>query len=144
MARERMRSVHNGCMTLIGVLLCAAPAWAAGPQALQAGKSYYMKWCATCHGSDAKGVGPLSTTLKTKPTDLTQLAKKSGGKFPYMEVLDILDGATTFPAHGSAEMPAWGETFQSDAPLGGDAMAQAAVRGRLMLVTDYLRSIQAQ
>lgn len=61
-----------------------------------------------------------------------------------MEVLDILDGATPYPAHGNSEMPAWGETFQSDVPGSGSAAGQAEVRGRLMLVTDYVRTIQAQ
>jgi hypothetical protein len=37
-------------------------------------------------------------------------------------------------------MPAWGETFQSDSA--GDPMQQAMVRGRLMLLTDYIRSLQ--
>ena len=82
----------------------------------------------------------MAAALKAKVPDLTQLTKKSGGKFPYMEVLDIIDGTSPLPSHGSKEMPAWGETFQSD--IGQDAMTQAAVRGRLMLLTDYIRSIQ--
>jgi mono/diheme cytochrome c family protein len=103
-----------------------------------------MKYCATCHGREAKGDGPLGATLKTKPPDLTLLAKQHGGTFPYLDVLDILDGARPYPSHGSAEMPAWGQTFQSDEPgASGSTMEQAAVRGRLMLLTDYLRSIQA-
>ncbi len=142
MAREWLWPLRNGCAVVVGVLLCTAPAWAANPQALEAGKRLYIKYCATCHGRDGKGVGPLAGTLKTKPQDLTMLAKTHGGKFPYMEVLDILDGATPYPAHGSSEMPAWGETFQSDEP--GVAGDQARVRGQLMLLTDYLRTLQTQ
>jgi len=144
MARDWLWQLGKGCAAVIGVLLCTAPAWAANPQSIEAGKRLYLKYCATCHGSDAKGGGPLGSTLKTKPADLTVLAKTRGGKFPYMDVLDILDGAAPYPAHGNAEMPAWGQTFQSDEPgSSGSAMEQAAVRGRLMLLTDYLRSIQA-
>jgi mono/diheme cytochrome c family protein len=99
-----------------------------------------MRYCATCHGATATGDGPLGKALKNGPPNLTLLAKKNGGKFPYMEVLDIIDGTNPVPSHGGKEMPAWGETFQSD--VGGDTMQQAAVRGRLMLLTDYIRSIQ--
>jgi mono/diheme cytochrome c family protein len=149
MGRESPWPLRSSCGMLAGVLLCTAPAWAepawaANPQAVNAGKTLYIKYCATCHGHDGKGDGPLAGTLKTKPTDLTLLAKKNGGKFPYMEVLDIIDGNVAFPAHGSSELPAWGETFQSDAPGTGGTMDQAVVRGRLMLLTDYLRTIQTQ
>jgi len=139
----RGRRLRNTGVAALGVLLCTAPAWAVNRQALDAGKRLYIKYCASCHGRDGKGNGPMASTLTTKPPDLTLLAKKQGGKFPYMDVLDILDGSQPFPAHGNSELPAWGETFQSDDPgSSGGAMEQAAVRGRLMLVTDYLRSIQ--
>jgi mono/diheme cytochrome c family protein len=144
MVRQCLCSLRNGCVMLIGVLLCTAPAWAANSQVVEAGKRLYTKNCASCHGRDGKGDGPLAGTLKTKPADLTGLAKKHGGQFPYIEVVDLIDGTSTSASHGSSEMPVWGETFQSDSPGSGTAMEQAAVRGRLMLLTDYLRAIQAQ
>jgi len=144
MQRDRLWQLGKNGAVILGVLLCTAPAWAVNPQALDAGKRLFVKYCATCHGREAKGDGPLAPTLKTKTPDLTLLTKQHGGKFPYIDVLDILDGSTPYPAHGNAEMPAWGQTFQSDEPgASGSAMEQAAVRGRLMLITDYLRSIQA-
>jgi mono/diheme cytochrome c family protein len=126
-----------GSVALAGALLWAAPAKAA-----EAGKMYYGQYCAKCHGASGKGDGPQAATLQTKVPDLTQLAKKNGGKFPYMDVLDILDGASPLPSHGGKEMPVWGQTFQSDGSA--DPMQQAAVRGQLMLLTDYLRSIQVK
>jgi mono/diheme cytochrome c family protein len=123
------------------VLLCGATAWAESPQ-VRAGKVYYMRYCATCHGADGTGGGPMSSQLKKPAPNLTALSKDNGGKFPYNHVLGIIDGEIPYPAHGSSEMPAWGETFQSD--VGGDVMQQAAIRGRLMLLTDYLRSIQVK
>jgi mono/diheme cytochrome c family protein len=143
MARNGFWRLGNGPAAIVGVLLCTAPAWAVNPQAVEAGKRLYMKYCATCHGREAKGDGPLAAMLKTQPPDITRLSTRHNGKFPYLEVLDILDGGTPYPAHGSAEMPAWGETFQSEDPgSSGSTMQQAAVRGRLMLLTDYLRAIQ--
>jgi mono/diheme cytochrome c family protein len=138
MVKRRVRLWGVESVALAGLLLWGMPVQAATPA--EAGKMYYRQYCATCHGMSGKGDGPMASALKAKVPDLTQLAKKSGGKFPYMEVLDIIDGTSPLPSHGSKEMPAWGETFQSD--IGADGMMQAAVRGRLMLLTDYLRSIQ--
>jgi mono/diheme cytochrome c family protein len=135
MVKVRLWSV--GSVALAGVLLAGAPTANA---TADAGKMYYKQYCASCHGVSGKGDGPMAAALKAKTPDLTQLAKKNGGKFPYMDILDIIDGANPLPSHGGKEMPAWGETFQSD--TAGDAMQQAMVRGRLMLLTDYLRSIQ--
>jgi len=129
-----------GSVALAGVVLSGAPASAANATTAEAGKMYYRQYCASCHGVSGKGDGAMASALKAKTPDLTQLAKKNGGKFPYMDVLDIVDGANPLPSHGGKEMPAWGETFQSD--TAGDTMQQAMVRGRLMLLTDYLRSIQ--
>lgn len=137
MAKDGLRALSVASVAVAGWLFWTAPAQAADNEG---GKMYYTRYCATCHGADGKGNGPLSQQLKKPASDLTTLAKKNGGKFPYNEVLGIIDGEQPFPAHGSSEMPAWGETFQAD--VGGDVMEQAAVRGRLMLLTDYLRSIQ--
>ncbi len=46
------------------------------------GPDLYHAHCAACHGSDGKGNGPAAAALKTKPADLTVLAKNNGGKFP--------------------------------------------------------------
>jgi mono/diheme cytochrome c family protein len=121
-------------------VLVGRPAQAVRPSTVAAGKYFYTQYCAKCHGPDGKGDGPAGKTMKPPPTNLTQLSKKNGGKFPFIEVLDILDGEVPYPAHGSAEMPAWGQTFQAD--VGTEPGAQAEVRGRLILITDYMRSIQ--
>ena len=138
MVKDGVRVWSVGSVALTGLLLCGVPVHAATPA--EAGKAYYRQYCASCHGTSGKGDGPMATALKAKTPDLTQLAKKNGGKFPYMDVLDVVDGNNPMPSHGGKEMPAWGETFQAD--VGGDTMQQAAVRGRLMLLTDYIRSIQ--
>ena len=38
------------------------------------GKSEFQSSCASCHGTDAKGKGPVSDQLKIPPPDLTVLA----------------------------------------------------------------------
>jgi mono/diheme cytochrome c family protein len=144
MANDRLRVLIVASVVLAGWGSWSRPALAADAHVvtIDAGKVYYKQYCATCHGINGKGDGPLSSQLKKPAPDLTTLAEKNGGKFPYLQVLDIIDGDQPYPAHGSSEMPAWGATFQSDVP--GDAMAAAAARGRLMLLTDYLRSIQVK
>ena len=65
---------------------------ASSAQNIDVGKAEYQSGCASCHGADAKGNGPVSTQLKTRPADLTVLAKKNNGVFPVNAVYQIIDG----------------------------------------------------
>jgi mono/diheme cytochrome c family protein len=123
-----------------GVLLWVYPA--AGKEKPNGGKALYRQYCASCHGEDGKGAGPVAASLSAKPTDLTQLAKKAGGKFPYGPTMDAIDGTRLVRAHGPSNMPVWGERFER--PAGAVAGMRAQVRGKLMQITEYLRSIQQQ
>ena len=78
------------------------------PNYVPSGKVTYLRHCATCHGVDAKGRGPLGLFLKTPPSDLTLLAKRHGGKFPYQYVSNVLEFGPGVTAHGSSDMPTWG------------------------------------
>jgi len=76
------------------------------------GKIQYQSSCAACHGADAKGDGPVSKELKTRPADLTVLAKNNNGVFPYDRVFQMIDGRnSTVASHGTREMPIWGYRF---------------------------------
>jgi mono/diheme cytochrome c family protein len=72
------------------------------------GAEMYKTWCASCHGPTGKGDGPAAAALKKPPADLTQLAKKNGGKFPTQRVRDYIDGTKEVASHGSRDMPVWG------------------------------------
>jgi len=72
------------------------------------GKEMYMAYCASCHGTHAKGDGPAAGALKTPPADLTTLAQKNNGKFPSNHVAAVLSGEEEVTAHGSKDMPVWG------------------------------------
>src|SRR6516225_5684036 len=81
------RSVLFGALL---VMVCATGAQQEGvketglPRATAgSGKQTYTHYCASCHGADARGNGPAAVVLKTSPPDLTTLAKRHGGKFPY-------------------------------------------------------------
>ena len=101
------------------------------------GKQTYMQYCASCHGSDARGNGPAAFVLKTPPPDLTTLAKRHDGKFPYEYVYDVLRFGTRIVAHGSSDMPIWGPIFGSM-----DNYDEVAVRKRIKDLSDYLASLQ--
>ena len=101
------------------------------------GKQTYMHYCAACHGADARGDGPAASVLKTAPPDLTTLAKRHDGKFPYDYVSDVLRFGTRVNAHGSSDMPIWGPIFGSM-----DNYDLATVRKRIKDLSDYLASLQ--
>jgi len=101
------------------------------------GKQTYTNYCAACHGANARGDGPTAFVLKTPPPDLTTLARRHGGKFPYDYVYDVLRFGTRFAAHGSSEMPVWGPIFGSV-----ESYDEVAVRKRIKDLIDYLASLQ--
>ncbi len=143
-----MRSSHRGgkgarrtYTIALGMLV-----WACVTQALElppVAKELYLKYCSACHGEAGKGDGVVSGFLRPKPPDLTQLAKQAGGKFPFVEVMKDIDGTTTIRAHGDSDMPVWGESFRHEL-RDGPPDDQVRVRGRLMLITEYIESIQAK
>jgi hypothetical protein len=83
----------------------------------ETGKAEYMRSCTNCHGTDGKGAGPHAAMLKTKPADLTLLAKKNHGVFPVSRVYQLVDGRETARNHLSDEMPIWGCRQSTQRPL---------------------------
>jgi mono/diheme cytochrome c family protein len=103
------------------------------------GPDLYKAYCAVCHGSDAKGNGPLAKWLRTAPADLTRLASRNGGAFPLARVRRVISGAESVSAgHGTREMPVWGPIFSQidrDQDLG---------RVRIDNLAQYLESLQTK
>lgn len=91
-------------------MLAALPAAA---QDHAEGAALYMARCATCHGADAQGRGPMSPVLLVQPKDLTQLSAQNGGDFPMMRVIARIDGRDPLVSHGS-DMPVFGQLFEGD------------------------------
>jgi mono/diheme cytochrome c family protein len=76
------------------------------------GPDLFKAHCAVCHGSGGKGDGPMASALKTRPADLTVLAKNNSGKFPTERVQKFISGDDlSLASHGSREMPVWGPIF---------------------------------
>jgi len=105
------------------------------------GTALYKSFCASCHGLDAKGTGPVASSLKIEVPDLTRISARHGGQFPAEEIRKIIDGRTTRPPHGPRDMPVWSDAFRV---AGGDtAKAQKRADDSIERLTEYLRSIQA-
>jgi mono/diheme cytochrome c family protein len=104
---------------------------------LPSGETMFRQYCAMCHGADAMGHGPLAGSLKTPPADLTTLANRYGGKFPYDYVTHVLRFGTGPSSHGSSAMPAWGPIFRYFNKDG-----EKAVQKRIKNLCDYLATLQ--
>ena len=107
------------------------------PNFVPTGKEMFKQYCAACHGLDAKGHGPARSALKVPAADLTTLAKRHGGEFPYDLVTNVLRFGPGVAAHGSSDMPTWGGIFQYM-----DNYNQAVVQKRIKNLCDYLASLQ--
>ncbi|CAD0183629.1 Cytochrome c, mono-and diheme variants [Ruegeria sp. THAF57] len=90
----------------LGLMAVASQAVA---QDVETGAELYQHYCATCHGIDATGHGPMAGVLVIQPTDLTQLAG-DGGVFPTARVVARIDGRDPLVSHGSP-MPVYGPYF---------------------------------
>jgi mono/diheme cytochrome c family protein len=101
------------------------------------GQEMFSTYCAACHGKDGRGKGPAAPALKTMPTDLTTLTAHNNGKFPEPEIYHAIAGDGMTPAHGSVEMPVWGDLFKSLNPGTHDF-----VQLRIVNLTTYIKSIQ--
>ena len=112
------------------------------PTSPASGKQMFNTYCAVCHGVDGKGSGPAATALKVQPTNLVQLAKENGGKFPDAHIYSVLQFGMENPAHGSKDMPVWGPALRSLDR--GSPSPEMAEHQRLANQTNYLKSIQQQ
>src|SRR5512143_1899960 len=79
------------------------------PESLVGSVSFDL-YCASCHGRSGHGDGPTAAALKTKPADLTLLARGNRGVFPRERVLAFVEGSERAVSHGSPDMPVWGPT----------------------------------
>jgi len=103
------------------------------------GKETFLKYCASCHGADAKGNGPAAVALKPAPSDLTTLTKRYDGKFPTGYVGALVKFGRSLAAHGSEDMPVWGSRFKTLDPV-HDPTGQHHVDGLIA----YIESLQVK
>ena len=114
------------------------------------GAGQYRTHCAQCHGTDAKGDGPMAAALNAKPADLTVLAKNNGGVFPEETVTNAINGTSQVGAHGTkgagtTPMPVWGLAFRASTESGtGADFTPQEVDKKIKLIVDYIKTLQVK
>ena len=105
--------------TILAALIMGASATGAQAQEIDnssqvaAGRDLYMRHCATCHGLEADGNGPMASILLVPPKNLLRLAAENGGELPLLRMIRRIDGRDPLISHGSS-MPVYGEFFEGD------------------------------
>lgn len=127
------------------------------------GKELFAEYCTSCHGVSGKGDGPVASSLRTAPADLTALAAHNKGQFPSLRVMQAIKAGPNVPAHGSEVMPVWGPIFlrgeeanaeappqtptgvveQSEHPVRSTS-TQAEVQLRIYNLVEYIRTLQTK
>ena len=116
----------------------AQPAMAAGDDVAD-GHRYFVRYCASCHGTDGLGDGPVAKSLATPPANLRKLGDKYGMPLPAHRIAEIIDGRDTARAHGSHEMPVWGEKLYE---LGHGEKGETGIGDVIAKIIAYLNTIQ--
>jgi mono/diheme cytochrome c family protein len=102
------------------------------------GAALYRNHCAACHGEHAEGNGPAAVRMKATVPGLRTLAERNGGVFPADAVARHIDGRDRPAAHGSLQMPVWGEILKAPRSAGGDQVA----RERIAALVEYIATLQ--
>jgi len=107
------------------------------------GARLYQQHCATCHGAEATGDGPMAAALILQPPDLTALAAGNDGVFPTARVARRIDGRDPLVSHGSP-MPVYGGFFEGDgqASIKAETGQPIVAAEQVVALTDYLRELQ--
>ena len=134
--RGKKRILYLGIAFIALLCLCPQIGVAQEDEITAGGRFQYQSHCAICHGTKGTGDGRMKEELLAKPADLTQLAKKNGGQFPFWTVYRAIDGREEIKAHGPRTMPVWGSWFQKTE--GSELLAT----GRILELIYYLKSIQ--
>ncbi|MBY0493398.1 MAG: universal stress protein [Cyanobacteria bacterium] len=127
---------------MLTLLLVPTPGLAQATEMKQAvsGGELFRTYCAACHGTAARGDGPLASSMTRKPADLTEIAKRNGGLFPSELVFRTIDGKKPIRGHGGPDMPVWGDAFARSRD-GGDPERVARM---IQSLVDFIESIQAR
>ncbi len=119
-----------------GVLVGAALGTTGTPLA-EDGAAMYRTYCASCHGVEGRGNGPVAASLRHQPPDITLLSQRNGAVFPEARIRRIVDGREV-ESHGTRDMPVWGDVFKT-ARADGSSGDPAS---RIAAIVSYLESIQ--
>jgi mono/diheme cytochrome c family protein len=104
------------------------------PTAASDAAAMFSSYCSPCHGKTGVGNGPAAAALSKAPADLTKISARNGGTFPEVRVKRYIEGADEVAAHGSRDMPMWGDLFRT--------LNRDTAQIRIQALADYLRKLQ--
>lgn len=134
------------CIATLTLVLAPGPLFAQGSEL---GQREYLNSCAQCHGASGAGDGVMVEFLSSRAPALTTLQKENGGVFPVARLYGVIEGDAAVGAHGTSEMPAWGERYnaKAQAMLGEmytSADQEAFVRGRILALIEHVSTLQEE
>ena len=142
-------------MRTINLAICLIASGMVSASSVQAqdmtlGEFEFQNSCVACHGASGKGDGPVTDFLSgAEVPDLTVLQSNNGGVFPVTAVYELIDGSDVASAHGTSDMPIWGDRFRERAADSSDPQflagsSEGYVKTRILALIEYLASIQAK
>lgn len=106
---------------------------------VERGRVSFENFCASCHGLDGSGNGPVAEYLTVPLDDLRLLKQEHDGTFPFELVYETVDGRDDVRAHGTRVMPVWGNVWTE---VDGSPMPQEFIERRINEIVEFVRSIQ--
>lgn len=147
---------RTGMLAAVAAALVLTPMLACGQGKYDFGRNEYESNCAVCHGMAGKGDGPYMRFMNYKgkgTADLTLIARRNGGTFPFQKVYESIDGTTELEIHGPRDMPVWGRQYlrrareayrDQDYDVIGPYNPELYTRTRILALVDYLNRIQVK
>ena len=136
---------HRNKILALTILLSLFVGGSLPAEQAQIGETEFRSHCAGCHGLDGTGNGPFVEFLKVTPNSLTTLAQENEGVFPFRRVYDVIDGTNEIAAHGTKDMPVWGQRYAAEiiAQYGEFGSAHpGTVRCRILELVFFLSTLQ--
>jgi mono/diheme cytochrome c family protein len=129
-------------LALIAASALAVPGTAAAQ--MTAGEIEYQQACAACHGASGHGDGPVAKFMSVPVPDLTKVAARRDGIFPYQELMEMVDGrnAGRSPGPHGTTMPVWGDRFMMDSGSPNPVENEINTLGRISSLINYIYQIQ--
>jgi mono/diheme cytochrome c family protein len=126
-------------VAIVATLSLAASAWAGGKDEVRDGQRYFVRYCASCHGTNGAGNGPVAKSLTKPPMNLRLLGDRYGSPLPAARVAELIDGRDAVRAHGTPDMPVWGERLYA---MGEGERGELGIGEVMGKIVAYLDTIQ--
>jgi mono/diheme cytochrome c family protein len=130
-------------MAIVAALSFVSSALAADNNAskndVRDGQKYFVRYCASCHGTNGTGDGPVAKSLNKPPANLRLLSDKYGSPLPAAKLAELIDGRDAVRAHGTADMPVWGERLYA---MGQGERGELGISEIIGKIVAYLDTIQ--